>query len=38
MSDDSPTGLGAIHDAELEEAARAAYPRDYLAFGYGDWR
>lgn len=30
-------GLSAIHDAELEAAARAAYARDYEAFGFGDW-
>lgn len=33
-----PVALDAIHDAEIEAAARAAYPRDYLAFGYQDWR
>jgi hypothetical protein len=32
-----PPGLAPIHDAELEKAARAAYPRDYVTFGYGDW-
>ena len=30
--------LAAIHDAEIEEAIRAAYGRDYAAFGFGDWR
>jgi LPS sulfotransferase NodH len=33
-----PSGLDAIYDAEIEEAARAALARDYIAFGYGDWR
>ncbi|MEY4697532.1 MAG: hypothetical protein RIT14_1960 [Pseudomonadota bacterium] len=31
-------GLAAIWDAEVEAAAREAYARDYLAFGFGDWR
>lgn len=30
--------LGRIYDAELEAAARDAYARDYLAFGFSDWR
>jgi len=30
--------LGEIYDAAIEEAARAAYGRDYLTFGYGTWR
>ena len=29
--------LVAIYDPEIEAAARQAYPRDYLAFGFGDW-
>jgi LPS sulfotransferase NodH len=29
-----PHPLAAIRDAEIEEASRAACPRDYLAFGY----
>lgn len=33
-----PFGLDAIYDSEIEQAARAAYPRDYLNFSYGDWR
>ena len=31
-------GLAAIWDHEVEAAAREAYARDYLAFGFGDWR
>ncbi len=30
--------LAAIYDAELEQAARAAYDRDYTGFGFGTWR
>jgi len=30
--------LAAIHDDEIEEAACAAYARDYMMFGYGAWR
>jgi LPS sulfotransferase NodH len=33
----APYRLDEIHDAELEAAARAAYGRDYAAFGYDDW-
>lgn len=33
-----PGRLAEIYDAEIEEAARAAYARDYLVFGYGAWR
>ncbi|MBF9035916.1 nodulation protein NodH [Rhodobacterales bacterium HKCCE2091] len=36
--DNAPFPLSAIHDADLEAAARAAYRRDYLVFGFGDWR
>ena len=32
-----PRRLDEIYDEELEAAARAAYGRDYAAFGYGDW-
>ncbi|MCT8331360.1 nodulation protein NodH [Albidovulum sediminis] len=32
------TDLAGIYDAEVEKAARAAYPRDYLVFGFGPWR
>lgn len=30
--------LAALCDPEIEAAARAAYRRDYLEFGFGDWR
>ena len=30
--------LADIHDTELEDAAEAAYPRDYLGFGFGRWK
>jgi len=30
--------LAAIYDKELENAARGAYGRDYLSFGFGDWQ
>jgi hypothetical protein len=30
--------LAEIYDDEIEEAARAAFSRDYMTFGYGDWR
>jgi LPS sulfotransferase NodH len=30
--------LAAIHDDEIEAAARAAYGLDYLTFGFGRWR
>jgi LPS sulfotransferase NodH len=30
--------LARIYGAEVEAAARAAYPRDYLVFGFSDWR
>lgn len=30
--------LAAIHDASLEQAAEAAYARDYMGFGFGRWR
>lgn len=31
-------GLADIYDADLESAARDAYGRDYMGFGFGDWR
>ena len=34
---DSFGQLAEIYDAEIEAAARDAYGRDYLAFGFGDW-
>ncbi|MEL7131519.1 MAG: sulfotransferase family 2 domain-containing protein, partial [Pseudomonadota bacterium] len=36
-TDDSPFALLDIYDAEIEALARAAYPRDYLMFGFKDW-
>ncbi|WP_353471180.1 nodulation protein NodH [Salipiger sp. H15] len=33
-----PHALADIYDATLEELAREAYQRDYLMFGFGDWR
>ena len=32
------TALKAIYDPELEAAARDAYARDYISFGFADWR
>ncbi len=32
-----PEALAAIYDADLEDAAREAYTRDYIAFGFRDW-
>lgn len=34
---DSFSKLAEIYDAEIEAAARDAYSRDYLAFGFSDW-
>lgn len=36
--EDTPFALDDIYDEEIEAAARDAYPRDYLTFGFGDWR
>ena len=30
--------LATIYDDDLESAARDAYPRDYMGFGFGNWR
>ena len=30
--------LAAIYDADLEAAARDAYARDYMGFGFTDWQ
>ncbi len=30
--------LAAIYDTELEQAARSAYDRDYIGFGFDNWR
>ncbi len=32
------SGLAAIYDADLEAAAHEAYGRDYIGFGFADWR
>ena len=29
--------LAAIYNADVEAAARDAYPRDYMGFGFADW-
>jgi hypothetical protein len=34
---EGPFALGAIYGADLEAAAREAYGRDYLGFGFSDW-
>ncbi|SFR00192.1 sulfotransferase family 2 domain-containing protein [Poseidonocella sedimentorum] len=31
-------GLAAIYDSDIERAVRAAYPRDFMMFGFGPWR
>ena len=36
--EDGPFALGDIYDGDVEAAAREAYQRDYLTFGFGDWR
>ena len=38
VTDPFANRLAAIYDAEIESAARDACQRDYLAFGFGDWR
>lgn len=37
ITDPHASWLELIYDAELEAAARAAYQRDYTAFGFGSW-
>lgn len=34
----APHRLADIHGRDLEEAAREAYQRDYMGFGFGPWR
>lgn len=36
-ADPQQTRLAAIYDTQIEAAARAAYGRDYLMFGFGDY-
>ena len=38
VSPEAATPLDTFYDPEIENAARAAYARDYLTFGYGNWR
>ncbi|WP_444667802.1 nodulation protein NodH [Cereibacter changlensis] len=38
MAEPAPHALAAIHGDDLEEAAREAYLRDYVGFGFGPWR
>ncbi|MDQ2090362.1 sulfotransferase family 2 domain-containing protein [Marimonas arenosa] len=35
---DTPYALSEIYDDEIEDAAQKAYARDYLVFGFGNWR
>jgi len=35
---DMPFTLDQIYDAEIEALSRDVYARDYLMFGFGDWR
>lgn len=35
---DTPFALEQIYDADLERLSRDVYTRDYLLFGFGDWR
>lgn len=37
VTDPHAAWLSRIVDAELQDAARAAYARDFTAFGFGDW-
>jgi LPS sulfotransferase NodH len=37
-SHDSPYELAEIYDDEIEALAAAAYQRDYMTFGFGNWR
>ena len=38
VTDPFAATLAAIYDKEIEDAARDACQRDYLAFGFGNWR
>jgi len=38
VADDHPFALDAIYDAKIEAAARDAYQRDYMMFGYRAYR
>ncbi|MEM9709952.1 MAG: nodulation protein NodH [Pseudomonadota bacterium] len=37
LEEPDPGRLAAIYDKSLETAARAAYPKDYMMFGFGSW-
>ena len=37
-TDTAQVALAAIHGPDLDSAARAAYDRDYAAFGFGAWK
>lgn len=37
-TDNAQVPLSAIHGPDLDAAARAAYDRDYAAFGFGPWK
>jgi hypothetical protein len=37
IGDEGPVPLSAIYDGEVERAARDAYQRDYMMFGYQSW-
>lgn len=37
-ADKAPFPLDALYGPDLEAAARAAYGRDYVAYGFGDWQ
>ncbi|GAA3858063.1 nodulation protein NodH [Celeribacter arenosi] len=36
--DDGVYALADFYDAQIEEAVKAAYQRDYMMFGFGPWR
>ena len=38
VPDDTPYALGDIYDGEIESLCRKIYQRDYVTFGFGDWR
>lgn len=38
LPDETAGRLAAIHEDAMEKLVRQAYPRDYLNFGFGDWR
>ncbi len=38
VSKSAANALATIYDAEVEAAARDAYARDYMGFGFGDWQ